>query len=209
MASADTQAIRDDVAFIRKLVTGSEQWLAAFGEGYFAAGVIYGTQMLLHAAQLAGLAPASGLLPLAVGIGPTLIFIPVVVWINWRHRRQAPPSPAGRAVTAVFGVAGFSNLGLIAVIGSVAWREQSLTTWLIYPCAVFIFQGAAWWVAYCLRRKAWLAGVGTGWFLAGIAMAFSVASIADYVLVAAIGIWLLMALPGWVMMRGGRASAQA
>jgi hypothetical protein len=209
MTSTDTQALRDDVAFLRNLVTGSEQWLAVFGEGYFAAGLIYGTQMLLHAAQLTGLAPAGGLLSLAVGIGPTLIFIPVVVWINWRHRRQAPPSPAGRAVTAVFGVAGLSNLGLVAVIGSVAWREQSLTTWLIYPCAVFIFQGAAWWVAYCLRRKAWLAWVGAGWFVTGIAMAFSVTAMAYYILYAAVGIWVLMALPGWVMMRGGRASAQA
>jgi hypothetical protein len=209
MTSTDTQALRDDVAFLRNLVAGSDRWLVGFGEGYFAAGLIYGAQMLMHAGQLLGLAPGSGVWALAIGIGPTLVFIPLVTWITWRHRGQALPTPAGRAVTAVFAVAGLSNLALIAVIGSVAWREQSLTTWLIYPCAVFVFQGAAWWVAYCVRRKAWLACVGAGWFIAAIAMAFSVTEIAHYILVAAVGIWALMAAPGWAMMRAGRAAAPA
>ena len=30
-----------------------------------------------------------------------------------------------------------------AVIGSVAWRHHSWAIWLIYPCAVFVLQGAA------------------------------------------------------------------
>jgi hypothetical protein len=207
MSSTDTQALRDDVAFLRNLVAGGEHWRTSFGEGYFAAGLIYGVQMLLHAGQFLGMLPVSGALPLIVGLGPTVVFLAVILWIVWRRRGEAPPSSAGRAITMVFAVAGLANLSLVLVIGSVAWREHSLTTWLIYPCAVFVLQGAAWWVAYGLRRKAWLAWVGAGWIVTAVAMAASVTAIAYYILFAAVGIWLLMALPGWVMMRGARAAA--
>ena len=207
MTSTDTQTLRDDVAFLRNLVQGGAAWTGGFGEGYFASGLIYGVQMLLSAGQVLGVVPSSGLLPLVVGIGPTLVFLPTIVWINWRHRRSGPIAPAGRAVTAVFATVGLANIALIAVIGSVAWREQSLTTWLIYPCTVFILQGAAWFVAYAIRRKGWFALVAGAWFVFAIAMAFNVTAIGYYILYAGVGIWACMALPGWVMMRSAPRAA--
>jgi len=35
-------------------------------------------------------------------------------------------------------------------------RLHSLTVWLIYPCTVCVLQGAAWSVAFVLRRRPWL-----------------------------------------------------
>ena len=207
MTSSDT--LRDDLAFLRNLVAGSEQWLGGFGEGYFAAGLIYGTQMLLHAGQALGLVPVIGWWPLAVGVGPTLVFIPVIVWINWRHRRHGPATPSGKAVTAVFGVAGLANFGLMAVVGAVALRERSIATWLIYPCTVFILQGSAWLVAYALRRRAWFTWVSAGWYVSGVAMGFFVTNFGAYILIAGLAIWVLMAGSGWVMMRSRSTAAAA
>jgi hypothetical protein len=203
MTATDAQtAAREDLAFLRGLFDRSDG-SSAFGEAYFAAGLIYGAQMLLHGAQALHWLPPNGSLMLAIALGPTLIFVPVLVWINWRHRRERLAAP-GRAIGAVFGAIGTANLALVAVIGSVAWREHSLTTWLIYPCAVFILQGAAWLVASLMRLRPWMLAVAAGWVLAGLAMAQSVTSLGAYILLAGLGIWTCMALPGWVLIRVAR-----
>jgi hypothetical protein len=205
--SADAQTAREDLAFLRKLLDTSDSGLPGFGESYFAAGLIYGLQMLLHAGQALGWIPNAPGLALLIGVGPTVAFTPILIWILWRQRSQKPPAAVTRAVGAVFGAVGLANLVLVGVIGSVAWREHSLTTWLIYPCAVFVLQGAAWLVAALLRRRGWMAAVAVGWGAAAIAMALSVQSFGYYILFAGLGIWGCMALPGWLMTRIGRGDA--
>jgi hypothetical protein len=103
-------------------------------------------------------------------------------------------------------VVGLANLALIAVVGSVAWREQSATTWLIYPCAVFVLQGAAWLFAFMMRKQIWLLGVALGWFACAIAMALTVTMAGWFILFAGAGLWLCMALPGWAILRQTRAA---
>jgi hypothetical protein len=207
MTVTDAETAREDLAFLRTLLDKGDG-RSAFGEGYFAAGLIYGAQMLLHGAQALGWLPPSGLLALVVGLGPTLIFLPVLAWITWRHRSERAAT-TGRAIGAVFGAVGTANLALVAAIGAVAWREHSLTTWLIYPCAVFILQGAAWLVASVLRRRPWMLAVAGGWMAAGVVMAFCVGSFGAYILVAGLGIWVCMALPGWTIMRLSHGPAAA
>jgi hypothetical protein len=201
--TADSHSARDDLAFLRTLVEAGDTYYRPFGEAYFAAGLIYGAQMLMHAGQALGLLPVSSPWGLLIGIGPTVVFIPVIVWINWRHRKIRP-NPVGRAVSIVFAAVGMANLALVAVVGSVAWREHSITTWLIYPCAVFVLQGAAWLVAWALRRRAWLGLVALGWFVTAVGMAVAVQSFGYYILFGGLGIWICMALPGWLMIRLAR-----
>jgi hypothetical protein len=204
--SADSHSARDDLAFIRTLVGGSDDWLLTFGEAYFAAGVVYGGQILMNAGQIFGWLPGQGLWALAIGLGPTVVYLAILVWILRRHRAMRP-STTGRSLSAVFGSVGLANLALIAVIGSVALRERSITTWLIYPCAVLVLQGAAWLVSYVIRRRGWLAVVAAGWIVAGVAMAQFVQSIGYYLLIAGLSFCLCMALPGWVMIRLARKAA--
>ena len=136
-----------------------------------------------------------------IGLGPTVVFFAALSWVIARHRTAGPGGISGggtvaKAIGAVFGVAGLANLVLVAVIGSVAWREHSLAIWLIYPCAVFILQGAAWLVSFTLRRRSWHALVALGWFAAAVGMAISIESLAWYILFAGLGLFLCIALPG-------------
>lgn len=205
--SSDTETLREDLAFMRALVTAGDSYSRPFAEGYFAAGVIYGVQFLLHGVQFFGAIPSTPALSLSIGLGPTVVFVVAMAWNSWRRRHDRPPTSTGRAVAVMFGCIGLANLALIGVIGSVAWREQSLTTWLVYPCTVFVLQGAAWLFAWQLRRRAWLGFVGLGWFVCGVAMALSVQSLGYFLLAGGIGMWVCMALPGWVMTRLARAVA--
>ncbi|HWD29316.1 MAG TPA: hypothetical protein VG387_19240 [Rhizomicrobium sp.] len=203
---SDIQSARDDLAFLRGLVGDDGRPLQTFGQAYFVAGLIYGGQMLLHAAQTLGYIPWDPAATLLISFGPTVVFLAILAWIIIANRRHADGAgTASRAVSGLFGVMGNANLVLAAVIGAVAWREHSATTWLIYPCAVFVLQGAAWFFAYMMRRKAWHLIVALGWFACAIAMSLTVTAIGWYILFAGLGLWLCMALPGYAMLRSMRA----
>ena len=189
---------------MRALVQAGDDGQKAFGEAYFAGGLCYGGQMLLHAGQTLGWVRNDPPFGLLIGLGPTVLFLILFTWIAWRNRRAKPSGMVARATGMVFGAVGLSNLALVAIIGSVAWREKNLTIWLLYPCAVFILQGAAWLVVFMLRRRAWLGFVSLGWFASGIGMALSIKSMPWFITFAAAGLLACMMAPGWAMMRLAR-----
>lgn len=205
--SADSQSAAADLAFLRALVTGGDDGQRQFGEAYFAAGICYGIQLLLHGAQGLGVISGPPIAGFVIGFAPSVVFAALLTWIIVRNRRHTPLGAAGRGVRAVFGSIGLANLALIVVIGSVALREKSFTIWLIYPCTVFVLQGAGWLASFGLRRKAWLAWVAAGWFVSAVGMAWFITQMPQFILCAGFGILVCMALPGWVIMRQSRKAA--
>jgi hypothetical protein len=204
----EARIARDDLAFMRALVEPDDRWLKQFGETYSAAGLCYCVQMLLHAGQFLGLTPAQGLGGLAIGLGPTVVFLALLIWIIRANGPQLGGGTA-RAVGSVFGAVGLTNLALVLIIGGVAWRMHSLTIWLIYPCAVMVLQGMAWLVAFLLRRRGWMAIVAVGWFITGLGMALFIDKPAGFVAAAGAGMFCFMLLPGLWMLRQSRQTPAA
>jgi hypothetical protein len=207
--SLKSPSAQDDLAFMRALVdsAGGSGLPVAFGEGYFAAGLIYGLQTLSAFIQMATHVPYFSSLSLVFGIAPTAIFIVAIGWIIWRHRGEGEGGVTARAVGATFGCLGLANFALICVIGSVAYKEHSLVIWWIYPCVVLVTQGAAWLVASSLRRSLWPAVVALGWFAGAIAAAQVIDQPMWFVFVLTLCLLGLMAVPGLVMMRQARNRA--
>jgi len=195
---------RDDLAYLRALVQGVEGFPRGFGQAYSAAGICYGVQFLLHGAQAVGWAPDAGAVALVIGVGPTVVFLALLAWITVRDRSEGIAGVASRAIRAVFSAIGMANLAAAAVVGSVALRQHSLTIWLIFPCIIMVFQGAAWLVAYVLWRRAWFAPVAAGWFAAGIAAALFIGQPAAYLTVCGLAFLVLMLAPGVALARPAR-----
>lgn len=196
----DASDIREDLAYLRHLVDAGDDWRRPFGQIYFAAGACYLVQMLLSAGQATALIPTNGAASLAVGFGPTAVFLVLLV-LFLRALPRLSAAPPARAVNGFFGAMGLANLALALVIGWVAWRERSFTIWLIYPCTVFILQGAAWLAAASLLRRAWMAAVTAVWVVAAAVMAAEIGSMPAYIAAAAFGLAFGMAAPGAYMMR--------
>jgi hypothetical protein len=129
-----------------------------------------------------------------------VIFLAALAWVLWRDRKAKPGGVTQRAFDATFGAAGLANMAMIIVFGVRAAREQSLTVWLLYPCVVFALQGAAWYVAYMLRRKGWMGLVAAGWFATAIGMGLTIGT-PTYALIATIALLGLMAGSGLALMR--------
>lgn len=197
------ESARADLAFMRSLVQGGGGWQLMSGEAYMCAGLIYGLQCLGHSAQGLGWLPGEGLAALALGIGPTVLFCLVMVWIVIRHRGAPQGGVVAQAVRNVFGTLGMANLAMIVIIGSVALRLNSLMVWMIYPCIVFLMQGVAWVVVYGLRKERWLLVVGLGWAAAAVALSQLLESPA-LPLFFAITLFALMVIPGAMMIRLAR-----
>ena len=191
---------------MRALVQPDEAWQRQFGEIYLACGLCYGGQMLMHAGQMAGLVPYQGVPAHVIGFGPTVVFMALLIWLIRRNPGAAGGGVTSRAVGSVFGALGLANLALVVIIGSLAWREHSITIWLLYPCVVLVLQGMAWLVAYMLRRKTWFAVVALGWFATGIGMALAIKTLGAFIFIAALGFFAFMVIPGFVMMRQARAA---
>jgi hypothetical protein len=200
-------AARDDLAFLRALVQSGDGLQGPFGQIYLAGGLCYGAQLLLSVLGGGVLWPATPAIGTAIGLGPTVVFCGIMTLILWRSRRMTPPTGQSRAIAQVFSCLGLTNLAFILVIGAAAWREHSLTTWLIYPCCVFVLQGAAWMIAYTLRHRVWMLLVALGWFAAGTAMAVFIEDIALFIAAAGAGLMLCMALPGWLLVRRAKIVA--
>jgi hypothetical protein len=198
---------REDLAFMRSIVEGGSSFARGFGRAYFLGGVCYGGQMILHAGQALNLIPPQPLVNLAIGLGPTVVFLVLLSILLWRDRRQLSPGHVPKTVGSVFAAVGLANISLIAVIGSVAWREHSLTIWLIYPCAVFVLQGAAWFVVYGLRQKPVMLAIALGWIASGVAMALVIDQHGWFMLIVGVAMLALMVLPGWAMMRNAQSLA--
>jgi hypothetical protein len=199
-------SVQDDLAFMRALAGGGgTTFLRNFGEVYFATGLCYSIQILGHGAQLAFGWFTDTLAANILGVGPTLVVIALIAWINWRRRGARGANTVAKAVGAMFGAVGIANLVMVAVVAIQAWRMQSIQVWLIYPCIVMAFQGAAWMAAWTLRRRGWMGLVGAGWFVTAIARGIYIPNMAGYLLALFAGLTLCMVLPGDAMMRTFRA----
>ncbi len=95
---------------------------------------------------------------------------------------------------------------MICVFASNAIQQKNLLIWFLYPAVVCAIQGAVWYIAFMLRRRAWLGVVAFGWFATAIALGFLIGT-PDYALVLGVALVLFMAVPGFVLIRLARAGA--
>ncbi|HTU10811.1 MAG TPA: hypothetical protein VMG08_07910 [Allosphingosinicella sp.] len=200
-----------DLAFMRALVDGGKPPIPMAGPSiYLVAGLLYGLQCVYHLIELVTPIHWPGPLSLGVAVFVNLAFFTWLAIVLVRERGKRPAGPASsRALNAMFGATGLANIGFIAVLGlNAVWRND-FSFWLLYAAIVFILQGAAWWVAWLLRRRVWMALTAIGWFVSGTALGLILhRDITAYLAVCAAALFLCMALPGWIMIRQARAERE-
>lgn len=207
-----TESARDDLAFVRALMSESGQVQTSLGQALLAGGACFGVQCLLQAlfANRAGIPEP---VHLTVGIAPTLIFLAAIFWISRGDKGKSQHSVGTRAINAAFGGGGLAALTTAAIFGYLALSYKNMGTWLLHPVMICVVQGVVWYTAYSIRRKGWFGLVSAGWFVTSLILAWMLGLnderiIIPFLLVLSAALLGLMALPGWIMMRAGaRGSA--
>jgi hypothetical protein len=198
--NSENHSARDDLAFLRALAEGGGESQRGTGIALVLGGLLYGLQCFVAGAQAYGWVQLSDVVMTVFSIGITVAFLISISWVSWRGRNAPRGGVVARALSAAFASAGTATLSMLCVFASVAIRDKSLTIWLLYPCAVFALQGAAWMVAWMLRRRGWLGVVALGWFASAIVLAQTIDT-PLYPMIAGVALVLFMAVPGAVMTR--------
>jgi len=205
--TTDLQSARDDLAYLRTIVSGGPALQATIGEAFVWAGAIYGIQCLLHGLQVMGRAPSEGPVALAIAALPTVIFCAVLSVIIWKDRKKPQGSAATRAMSAVFQGAGLANLVMAFVFAYGAAKFETPGLWLYHPIVVCMFQGVAWYVSWVILKRAWILFTALGWFAATVGLGVVIGDGGAYLFILSATLFLCMALPGWVIWRGAKRAA--
>jgi len=201
---------RDDLVFLKALVTEGGQAQSSLGLLLFWAGTLYGVHTLvLWLAEMQVIVLPKNIWGIVIAAAPTVIFLGLICWVIWRDRRQSQHGVATRALNAAFGGAGLASLTTSCIFGYIAVSRGDIFIWMFHPITSFVVQGTVWYIAFAVRRRAWLGMVSLGWHVSAVAMAglLQLGVIRPLLLVLGLGLLLLMALPGWVLWRPARANA--
>jgi hypothetical protein len=202
--TAKTQSAQDDLAYMRTVVEQGGRPRMAGALIYMAAGLIYGTETLVHWGQSINLIRLSEQATLAFVAGCSALFVLVMIVLIVRDKtRGAGAGTGSRALNAAFGGAGLANIALVAIFGVNAWRQHDMQIWMLYPCVVFALQGAAWYVAFILRWKVWMLAVSLGCLATSIVMGLVIET-PTFNLVGALACFAWLAIPGAIMARDAR-----
>ena len=200
-------AAQDDLAFLRELAERGQRGSITGGSVFVAGGVLYGVQCLYHWAQMRGWIDPPDIVNLVFVASITAGFLAYLIWVLWKDRKAGQSGLMNRALNAVFGGVGLANLAMVIVFGFNAASANDFSLWLFYPPVIFALQGAAWYAAAVLRKRAWQGLVAAGWLIAATALGLVRHSPEAYLLIAMLSLFLLMALPGVVLIRLAKKDA--
>lgn len=193
---------REDLAFMRGIVSDGRPFARNTGAVYFWSGIIYGTQCLINLVDLMAGQVLPPLVLLLNGIVPTVLFVGVLVYaLSKRNPETGPKGPVARAIEMAFQGTGLANLALVVVFGVAAVQRQDMSIWFFYPVTVLALQGAVWYGAGRLRRRGWMLAVAAGWLLASIVCGLNVDNLLGYLGALCVTLFGLMAVPGYVLMQ--------
>ena len=198
----DTQSLKDDLTFLRELTQDGGKGLARDGFALAVVGLLFGAVTLFY--WLVYLGVLAGARPVAYGAWAVAVVAMIVIVEVAKRRLPASTGGAARAVSAAWNGVGVSltagGLGLLAA----AWRMQDATFVLAtFPILLFSLYGAAWGVAFAVKRMAWFGWVSFGCFIAAIAEGFLYRTPHQW-LVLSVGLFLLVGLPGVAILRKAR-----
>lgn len=209
-SSPDVTSVQADLAFLRTLVEGGDDRQAAFGAAYMFAGIAYGLQTLVQWLAYLKILPIEETpIYLVVVTVPTIALIVFTSWQGWTRRKRRAPTPAGRAIEAVFQGAGLANLAIIIAIVAAAVGLRAYMMIFVYAAVIFALQGACWFVVWRLKRQGWMLAVALGWLLSGVALGWVLGQGATnlFIAICLFDIWFLMALPGAVLLHSARKAS--
>lgn len=199
----DKTTAAEDLAFLKRLMSPDDDGAAqrGFGAMYALWGMAFAIPLFV---QWAGFMGWVALPDWYWTVVATVVSVVLTILTIVLGRRDGPAvGVQAKAWSSVFAGVGIANLAVLIGLGLAANRLGDGRVLMLHAVVVFAFQGAAWYVVWALRRKAWLAVVSGGWFVLAAAMGATLPG-PDFVLLAAVGLTLLMGVPGFVMMRTPR-----
>jgi hypothetical protein len=195
-----TQALRDDIAFMRALADEGVRPPLVAGPWLIAAGLIWSAAPLAawYIVRIEHVSFLWSNLPFAVGAAASMISMP---FLRSRTKHAAGAnSPANRAVSIAWAGVGGGIYLYLACTFVIIWQTKSGTLMLMMPVVVMILYGIAWAVSAAMTKDRLLWFVTLAAYASALIMAFFSTS-PDLLLIFAIAIFATAVIPGFILVR--------
>ena len=189
------QDLKDDVDFLRALADGGSKVTARDGAVLVAVGVIFGMVALQYWAVFAGALVVPRAWNPWLWLDGLVPYLGVMALVSARLRGRAVGG-ASRALSAAWGGVGSALMVAVAGLAIAGWRlgMPLFVSW-VFPLVLFTLFGAAWVVAYAVRRRAAYLGIAIASFAAAVLCGVVMGQPEEWLVLAA-GLFLLVAAPG-------------
>jgi hypothetical protein len=202
----ETKALRDDIAFMKTLSEDSGRALSRDAAILVAVGVIFGLNAFRYWGIEAGFLDWAKPTANWWGLDALAVFL-VVLPVLMRRFRAAPRGAASRAMGAAWGAVGIAISVAVTslILGARGLQLPLLVIW-VFPLILFTLYGAAWWIAFAVKRRIWFAGIAIGSFITTLGCGFRMGRSDEWAILS-FGLFLWVAAPGVAILREARATA--
>ncbi len=197
----DTQAIQDDIAYMRALAQEGRHAPLLAGPVLVTAAVIFGAANLGQWALLSGAIDAGPWAPVWLWIGAGLVFgAALAVLIGRMKGKPGFNSSGNRAVGAAWTAVGYGIFATWLGLMAMGLKTGDWSAMMAMPTVVFVAYGSAWIIGGTMTNTRWMTLTGLGSYVGAVAMGWFAGDMAVY-LVFTLVIFAVALVPGLILMR--------
>ncbi|MFN6980609.1 MAG: hypothetical protein ACK4NU_01640 [Brevundimonas sp.] len=197
----DTQAIQDDIAYMRALAQEGRHAPLLAGPVLVTAAVIFGTANVAQWALLTDVIDASPWAPVWLWIGSGLVFgVALAVLIGRMKGKPGFNSSGNRAVGAAWTAVGYGIFATWLGLMAMGLKTGDWSAMMAMPTVVFVAYGSAWIIGGTMTNTRWMTLTGLGSYVGAVAMGWFAGDMAVY-LVFTLVIFAVALVPGLILMR--------
>jgi hypothetical protein len=196
--------VREDIAFLRALAEDHDSTMALDGAILTTVGIIFGCVSFFYWSNSAGVLTVPTVWVPWAWVAGVLVLVPVIFFLQRRFPK--PSGPASRAMRAAWQGVGTGITVAGVAFGLGAWRLQlpSIVLW-VFPVALFTLYGAAWSVAFAVRRRVPFAVVAAGCYAVALGCGLLMGQPEEWLLLS-FGLFTFVAAPGFAVVRLARSA---
>ncbi len=197
----DTQAIQDDIAYLRGLAHEGRQAPLLAGPILVTAGVIFGSTSLIQWAIQSGVLRLNPWSQLWIWVVAGAVFaIALTVLIGRIKTKPGVRSAGNKAVGAAWQAVGYGIFVTWLALVAMALKTGNGSWMAVMPTAVLVAYGSAWMIAAAMTRTRWMSMTALAAYVGAVAVAWFVGSPLIYLAYAAV-LFAVALVPGLILMR--------
>lgn len=197
----ETQAIQDDIAYMRSLAHEGRHAPLLAGPILVTAAIVFGGASLGQWALNAGVFNISPWAQLWLWVASAIIFTVALIALIRRMKGKPGINSAGnKAVGAAWSGVGYGIFVTWLALVALSVRTENWSFMAVMPTAVLVAYGSAWMIAAAMTRTRWMSFTALAAYAGAVAVAWFIGSALIY-LVFAVVLVAIALVPGIILMR--------
>ena len=197
----ETQAIQDDIAYMRSLAHEGRHAPLLAGPMLVTAAIVFGTANLGQWAIQAGVLDVSPWAQLWLWIGAGVVFAVALTMLIGRMKGKPGMNSAGhKAVGAAWTGVGYGIFVTWLALVALSVKTGNWSWMAVMPTTVLVAYGSAWMIGAAMTKTRWMSFTALAAYAGAVAVAWFVDSPAIY-LVFTVVLMAVALVPGIILMR--------